>query len=103
TPEHHAQLRSLLPANDDAAAPYNVRENPLTYKDKLRIHGFSEQRQVFINWHHAPPAILDSSDRYPDPRTVPEPDRWTLVFTCSTFGSCATRLQSRSSDNHERS
>lgn len=70
-PEYHEHLASLLPRGDEAAAPYNVRENPLTYKDKLAAPGFAQQRQAFINWHHAPPAVLGPSHDYPIRATCP--------------------------------
>lgn len=69
---------------------YNVRENPITYPAKLKTHGFREICQSFSNRHPLPPSMIIEKT-YPDTINVPEKDRWTLMFTCSTYGSCSVR------------
>ena len=72
---------------------YNIRENPLSYKHKLSEFGFKEIRQEFINMHEAPPRYLGENRTYPDTLAISEKDRWKLIFTCSTFGSCSIKEQ----------
>jgi SAM-dependent methyltransferase len=69
---------------------YNVRENPITYKDKLKEYGFKEIKQSFSNRHPLPPSMIKEKN-YPDTLNVPEKDKWTLMFTCSTYGSCSVK------------
>ncbi len=70
---------------------YNVRENPLTYSFKLKKFGFTEIKQSFSNLHQAPPQILGPDKTYPDTLRIPEEERWKLMFTCSTYGSCSQK------------
>lgn len=87
------KIRILLKNADKPKCPvlYNIRENPLTYGKKLKKYGFCEIRQEFINHHNAPPALLSEDKAYPDTLSVTDNDRWKLIFTCSTFGSCAIK------------
>jgi len=105
-------LKELLAKADvpEEAVTYNVRENPLSYRHKLARYGFKETRQEFINFHRAPPLALEQAlirgvvyqknsskwhllnqKEYPDTLGWPEEERWKLMFSCSTFGSCAIK------------
>lgn len=88
------KIKSLLvnALKPESRTLYNVRENPLTYKRKLKEYGFQEIVQHFINLHEAPPPLLAQDKSYPDTLSWSENDRWKLMFVCSTFGSCALRL-----------
>lgn len=89
-----AGINELLSAADKPSdiVTYNVRENPLSYAHKLRTFGFDEIEQRFINHHPAPPSLLPKERVYASTLDVPESERWKLMFTCSTFGSCAQRI-----------
>lgn len=92
-PSYSSKIGTLL-NNADAPAEalaYNVRENPLTFKYKLQKYNFREVRQEFINRHAAQPLIREQ-ESYPDTLNLKDEDRWKLLFTCSTYGSCATRI-----------
>ena len=70
-----------------ARTSYNIRENPLTYSNKLAALGFQVERTEFINFHPAPPLLVpDDGKAYRDTLSVAEGDRWKLMFQCSTFG-----------------
>lgn len=107
---YSALLAGLLKNADIPENPtaYNVRENPLNYRFKLDRYGFEETRQEFINFHQAPPALIDQAlssgtgggerqqdiwkrKGYPDTLGWPVEDRWKLMFLCSTYGSCSRR------------
>lgn len=74
---------------------YNIRENPLSYRYKLKGFGFEEIQQEFSNLHEAPPCLLGSEKidkTFPDTLSFSEEERWKLFFTCSTFGSTSVRI-----------
>jgi len=98
-PSAHVKIPGLFTAAGEQAEKtrYNVRENPLAYAHKLRRLGFREVRQEFINRHAAPPMLLGERT-YPDTLSVPEGERWKLLLTCSTFGSCALRCSDGAGD-----
>lgn len=77
--------------NNGGVTSYNIRENPLCYKFKLQKYGFEEISQEFINFHKAPPAMLDIRS-YPD-TNVEEDEKWKLMFQCSTYGSCSVKVK----------
>lgn len=87
-------VASLLSASDtpEQAVSYNVRENPLSYRFKLRQFGFAEEYQEFINLHSCPPPLIQGDRIYHDTLGLPEPQRWKLMFTCSTFGSLSRKV-----------
>lgn len=77
----------------------SIRENPLSFRYKLKTFGFEEVTQHFAIPHEAPPLLMKDFD--PDDlanRVVgsvvdtAEAERWKLNFTCSTFGSRAVRV-----------
>lgn len=73
--------------------PGFVRENPLSYADKLGRYGFKECQQEFVNLHTAPPTGHESLDREQvDTADWPAEERWKLLFQCSMFGSRAVRV-----------
>lgn len=88
-----ARVGTLLASPESPASrvTYNVRENPLAYRHKLSSHGFHEKVQRFINHHPAPPLQLEGERTYADTLNVADAQQWRLLFTCSTFGSCAMR------------
>lgn len=88
---HYSQLSNLIQGDVSPRAAYNVRENPLSYYHKLKGFNFKELKQEFINLHMAPPSLLQGK-HYPSTLNVAEENRWKLMFICSTFGSCSTRL-----------
>jgi SAM-dependent methyltransferase len=77
---------------------FNIRENPLSYPDRMAALGFRIERMEFINFHTAPPLLttIDYDDinsrEYLDTLTVPQGERWKLMFQCSMFGVRAVRL-----------
>ena len=92
-PSYAARIGGLL-ANPDKpgnALAYNVRENPLTFQFKAKKYGFREVRQEFINRHMAPPLIY-KEETYPNTIGLPEEEKWKLMFTCSTYGSCSVKV-----------
>jgi len=88
---HYSLLSSLIQGNGAPKATYNVRENPISYCHKLNKFNFKELQQEFINLHILPPPLLQNKN-YPSTLNVAEEHRWKLMFMCSTFGSCSTRL-----------
>ena len=80
-----------------AAAPghpsYNVRANPLTYRDELAGHGLRQEAQAFFNFHPLPPALLGEGDagRIVDPDEIARVPRWKQQFQCSTLFALARR------------
>lgn len=90
-----AAVASLLTHPDKPRkATFNIRENPLAYRHKLREHGFEEVQQEFANFHPVPPLLMDPAgfvdiDRrdYRGTFDWDEKDRWKLLFQCSMFGS----------------
>lgn len=77
---------------------FNVRENPLTYRHKLRRYGFSESRQEFAILHALPPLLTPSinfddinSRAYLETTGWPMEEHWKLMFMCSIFGSLSVR------------
>lgn len=73
---------------------FNVRENPLSYPEKLRAHGFALERMEFMNRHHAPPLLTsddpdDMKRERPDTLNTPPAERWKQMFQCSMFGVLA--------------
>lgn len=101
-PESLGSLATLVTHPDEPKRPsYNIRENPLTYKDKLLSYGFEEQQQEFINHHPLPPLLMDQGQMedpakriFADTLNWPTAERWKLMFTCSIFGSRAVRAAS---------
>lgn len=77
---------------------FRVRENPLTYGEKLKRFGFSLASMDFANYHEAPPLLMDVKDfddldsrRYRDLADWPVEERWRLLFQCSMFGTRAVK------------
>jgi SAM-dependent methyltransferase len=75
-------------------AGFHVRENPLSYRYKLRQRGFDERQQEFAILHEQPPLLTPEIDfdaintrRYPETLGWPDEERWKLMFVCSIFGS----------------
>jgi ubiquinone/menaquinone biosynthesis C-methylase UbiE len=66
---------------------YNVRENPLNYKFKLKKYGFEEIQQEFYHLHKRAPSLLKDKNIFPDTLHYSEEDKWKLMFMCSAFGS----------------
>lgn len=91
-PIYKEQVNSLAGREEKAVVTYNIRENPLAYKYKLAGYGFEELRQEFINWHEAPPGLLKGERNYPDTLSLPEQEKWKLMFTCSMFGSLSKKV-----------
>lgn len=89
-----ANPSSLLMRSEATRPSFNIRENPLTYGDKLQNLGFCVERQEYINFHEAPPSLMkhDFSDvykvkrEYRDTLSWPSHLRWKLMFQCSMFG-----------------
>jgi len=75
---------------------FGVRENPLSYPEKLRRLGFDPVCQEFSILHAIPPLMTPEID-FDDinKRTYPETigwdaeNKWKLAFMCSIFGSRA--------------
>ena len=88
-----SQLLNLITkhAESESIVTYNVRENPLAYRFKLRKYGFTETKQEFINLHVAPPSLLSKDRCDPDTLSGNEEEKWKLMFLCSTFGSLSIR------------
>jgi 2-polyprenyl-3-methyl-5-hydroxy-6-metoxy-1,4-benzoquinol methylase len=101
-PESLDRLTTLVTHPDEPKRPsYNIRENPLIYKDKLQGYGFEEQQMEFINHHPMPPLLMDKTHMedpskrvFADTLNWPKAERWKLMFTCSIFGSRAVRSAS---------
>lgn len=79
---------------------FSVRENPLSYRHKLKKYGFSESRQEFAILHTLPPLLTPlinfddiNSRTYPETTGWPEEQRWKLMFMCSMFGSLSVRCE----------
>lgn len=92
-PASFLKIKTLLDRPDAPAEAlaYNVRENPLSFKYKLQKYNFNEVRQEFINRHAAQPLVREQNT-FPDTLSVRDEDRWKLLFTCSTYGSCSVRV-----------
>jgi hypothetical protein len=76
---------------------FNVRENPLSYGEKLKPFGFEIDRMEYINRHPAPPLLTaddpdDMKRARPNTLNVPTDERWKLNFQCSMFGVRARRV-----------
>lgn len=75
---------------------FNIRENPLSYPDKLAKHGFRVQQVAYINYHAQPPLISgEEPDDMQRPRkdTLPwEEGKWKQMFQCSTFAVRAQKI-----------
>lgn len=72
----------------------HIRENPLSFPDKLAKYRLTEERQGYNTFHRAPP-LLDAEPRMEaDDITIawPRDERWKLMFQCSTFGSRARKI-----------
>lgn len=71
---------------------FNIRENPLSYPDKLFGLGFEVERTEYMNFHESPPLLMGVDFNKLDSRThrdtlqVPAADRWKLMLQCSMFG-----------------
>lgn len=92
-------VRPLLAKPDEPnRLTFNIRENPLSYPDRLAALGFRVERMEFINFHPEPPLLttIDYDDinsrEYLDTLAVPAAERWKLMFQCSMFGVRAVRL-----------
>jgi 2-polyprenyl-3-methyl-5-hydroxy-6-metoxy-1,4-benzoquinol methylase len=77
---------------------FGVRENPLSYRFKLKKFGFEELRQEFSILHALPPLLTPTVDfddinsrEFPETVGWPEHERWKLMFMCSIFGSYSER------------
>jgi SAM-dependent methyltransferase len=73
---------------------FGVRENPLSYPEKLRKLGFDPMAQEFAILHSMPPLLTpeinfdDINARfYPETLGWDKEDKWKLAFMCSIFGS----------------
>lgn len=94
--EFGVDVESLLTSTEKPEREnwFSIRENPLSYGEKLRDLGFREQRQEYINFHDRPPP-LESPSHWADldakgfrsTLDVPCGDRWKLLFQCSQFVS----------------
>lgn len=86
----------LTKPDTPARATFRVRENPLTYKFKLRTFGFEEEAQAFANYHNSPPLVsglsFDPGRRQRDTLDWSEQDQWKLPFQCSMFVSRSVKL-----------
>jgi 2-polyprenyl-3-methyl-5-hydroxy-6-metoxy-1,4-benzoquinol methylase len=88
-------IQSLLRFSDKPNRPtFNVRENPLSYPQKLKELGFQVERMEYINFHDTPPLLSNLDFNYvrsPEAREfrdtlkVPESERWKLMFQSSMF------------------
>jgi ubiquinone/menaquinone biosynthesis C-methylase UbiE len=68
-------------------------ENPLTYKDKLRKYGFSEDNQFYYNFHVSPPDLTTEGEN--DERVKVEErffDKWQGMLMARTFVSIARKV-----------
>ena len=86
------RLRSLLryPDEPKGYAGYNIRENALSYPNKLAKFGFKTKKIIYFNRHVAPPILKDQSG-FQSFRVKLE-DEWKLNFICSTFGVTAQKI-----------
>lgn len=89
---HKSKIKTLLTKRNEPRkiTAYNVRENPLSYKFKLKQYGLKEIRQEFSNLHIAPPTLL-SGKKYPDTLHYKDFEKWKLMFTCSTYMSLSIK------------
>ena len=88
----------LSKPNEPSRNSFNIRENPLTYADKLAKYGFEVERTEYMNFHEVPPLMMRIADfneldsrTYRDTLAVPASERWKLMFQCSMFGVRARR------------
>ena len=88
----------LVNPNLPERVTFNIRENPLSYPNKLRGLGWEEHQQEFINLHEVPPLMMDPTHTvdldvrsYRDTLNWPPEMRWKLMFVCSMFGSRSVR------------
>ena len=93
----NSEVGSLLKETDELNTPkYNIRENPLIYRYKLKSFGFNEIKQSFINFHKSPPKLMTKTnyeqDKFEDNIWKLEEDRWKLMFQCSTFASLSVKI-----------
>jgi 2-polyprenyl-3-methyl-5-hydroxy-6-metoxy-1,4-benzoquinol methylase len=86
-------VNELLAAAGAPSAGYNVRANPLTYREELAAHSFEEIGRAYFNFHPAPPALLGEGDagRILDPDEIARVPEWKQQFQCSTLFSLARR------------
>jgi len=103
----NCDISSLLNSSQKGpSVTYNIRENPLSYSQKLLKYGFVEQYQAFINFHSAPPLLTNThgggggaqqikgvEKAYPSTLDVSAEDTWKLLFRCSTFGSLSSKIK----------
>lgn len=85
---------SLLADTDPQDATYNIRANPLNYRETLATQGFEEIVQAFFNLHPAPPPLLGDGDsgRVFDRDEIEKTETWKQMFQCSTYFSFSSRL-----------
>jgi hypothetical protein len=83
----------MLAQPELGGAGYNVRANPLTYREELASHGFEEQARAYFNLHPLPPALLGEGDagRIVDPDAIARVPEWKQQFQCSTLFALARR------------
>jgi ubiquinone/menaquinone biosynthesis C-methylase UbiE len=98
------EIAGLLkfPGEPEVYTTYNVRENPLAYKDKLFRYGFEETNQLFSNLYELPPLALNlnkadatfdfKQKEYPSTLETAKEEQWKLMFTCSTYMSLSQKL-----------
>ena len=92
---HGQPVASLLPSRTQrGGAGYNVRANPLTYREELASHGLEEVARAFFNLHPLPPALLGEGDagRIVDPDEIARVPEWKQQFQCSTMFALARRV-----------
>lgn len=78
---------------------FNIRENPLSYGDKLTRYGFKIERMEYMNYHPKPPLLTkedpdDMRRERPSTEGVPA---WRLAFQCSMF-ACKALAENRTSN-----
>lgn len=84
--------------SDPDRKKFNIRENPLAYKYKLKQFMFEEIKQSYCMYHSVPPLLDVSFDpddidkrEYINTLNLQQEINWKLMFQCSIFCSLSTR------------
>lgn len=98
----NVDVSSLIESRDfTSIETYGIRENPLSYGDKLFAYGFKELDKRFFHHHPSPPRLSDVSKNSPRNRIFEEIEKaalaqdfanWKENFNSSTFGVRAQKL-----------
>ena len=81
----------------DPVATYGIRENPLSYTQKLESFGFEQKKIDFFHHHSDLPRKQNSTARNKvasemENRSLSDPFLWQEYFMSSTFGVLASKI-----------